>query len=116
MINNGFGITTESTLHTKEGQSNFFIGSLDAVRVLFEYLFSSNQTMKEKNKYVILFLQHHINKNNTKILIKLLSDQALRDCHPSILKSILIMTENVQGLEEYRLKTVQIFQEKMEVQ
>jgi hypothetical protein len=113
MGNNGFGVSTDTTMQTYPTTTNSFIGKLDAVRVLFEYIFTSPHSMKQKNKYVFLFLDHHIKINNVKLLNRYLSDNALRDCHPSILKSTLIMTENVPGIEESRAKVVHLFNEKM---
>ncbi len=87
--------------------------NLNNVRVIYEYLFSSEDTLKEKNKYLILFLQHHIQNNDLDILNKFLSDCAIKDLHASLLKSSLIMIENVEGLNELYILTEELLNNKL---
>lgn len=100
MRNNSFAISTRADLnvsdfHTFESTGNH---NLDVIRVLFEYLFTTEHSLKEQNKYLYLFLQSYIEQNNIELINRLLSDNALNDLHPSLIKSILIMTERIEGV------------------
>ena len=115
MGNNSFAISTMTDLnvndlHTFESTGN---QNLDVIRILFEYLFTTEDSLKEQNKYLFLFLQSYIQQNNTEILNRLLSDNALSDLHPSLLKSILIMTEHLEDVNNNRESVSQILNAKI---
>jgi hypothetical protein len=116
MENNTFAVST--TLATLQvGNLNYTFTStqnMDMVRVLYEYLFTTDQSMKEKNKFLLLFLQGYIQENNVELIKRILSENALKDLHPSLIKSALIMTEHLQGIEASRERAAQIFKEKMQ--
>nr|WP_315209068.1 hypothetical protein [uncultured Flavobacterium sp.] len=90
------------------GKKNF-----DNIRIIYEYLFSSEDSLKEKNKYLILFLQHHIQNDAINIVNKFLSDCAIRDLHASLLKSSLIMIQNVDELNELYISTEELLNSKL---
>jgi hypothetical protein len=95
--------------------SNFeATGSLDAGYVLFDYLFTVEQTMKEKNKVLLLFLQDHVARNNVNLINRILLDNAFKDLHASLLKSALIMTEHLAGVEKGRQKISSILNDKLQ--
>lgn len=87
-------------------------GNLDAVNVLFEYIFTTEQNLKSQNKYLILFLQNYLNQD-IEVVKSFLLDDALEDLHVSLLKSVLIVTENVEELVEIRSKLLKIFSNKL---
>lgn len=116
MGNNTFAVsTTMATLEVKD--LNFTHTStqkMDLIRAIYEYLFTADQTMKEKNKFLLLFLQSCIQDSDIELINRILSENALKDLHPSLIKSALIMTEHVTGTEASRQKASQIFNEKMQ--
>jgi hypothetical protein len=83
--------------------------NLDSVSVLFEYLFTTEQNLKSQNKYLILFLQHYINED-IEIVKKFFLDDAIEDLHISLLKSALLISENIAELEESRARLSSIFE------
>src|SRR5688572_18399526 len=104
MASNIFATATTSNLYVGELNKVTTTGkqNLDKVRAVVEYLFTTPNSMKEQNKYLLLFLQTLIQENNKADLKRFLSDEALAELHPSLLKSILIMIENVSDLEQSR--------------
>lgn len=76
--------------------------SLDKVRVLFEYFFTTTCSMKDQNKYLILFIQYHVQNNELEILNRLFSDNAIKDLHVSLIKSASIFTSNIDELKDVR--------------
>lgn len=86
--------------------------NIDVVRILYDHIFSSEDSMKDKNKFLMLYLQHYITADDTNLINRVLSDTAITDLHPSLLKSMLIMTENVNGVN--REKVIQLLADKMQ--
>jgi hypothetical protein len=64
---------------------------------LFDYIFSSDN-LREKNKKVFLFLDKYY--NNKEVIRRFLTDSALNDVDASILKSALVMVNNISGLDK----------------
>ncbi len=87
--------------------------SLDIVRVLFEYLFTTSQSLKSQNKYFLLYLQHHISEKNFEIINRVFTDGAMSDLNISLLKSAIIITENIVEVDESRQKISTIFEQKL---
>ncbi len=116
MSNNPFIASTTSSLQIRDLSSVTTTGTqnLDMVRVLFEYLFTTKHTLKDQNKSLMLYLQEYVNKNNTETINRILSDNAVIDLDPSLLKSMLILTEHVAGSEQSRTKVFEIFNNKMQ--
>jgi hypothetical protein len=94
---------------------NITIGNknLDKVRVLFEYLFTTSDTLKSQNKYLILFIQHYIQENKIETINRFLLDNAISDLDVSLLKSTLLITDNVKELAESRLNAKAAFEKKI---
>ncbi|EKT3958621.1 hypothetical protein AAIP55_002393 [Flavobacterium psychrophilum] len=94
---------------------NISIGdeNLDSVRVLFEYLFTTEQSLKLQNKYLILFIHHYIQENKKEIINNFFLDNAIEDLDISLLKSALLITENLPELSESRLIVNSIFEKKI---
>lgn len=87
---------------------------LDSVRVLYEYLFNAKASMKDKNKLVFLTMQNYVQEREFKIISDFFLDAALRDLHPSYIKSALIMTEAVDHeVARARKRAIRIFKEKI---
>lgn len=87
--------------------------NLDQVRVVYEYLFVSTQSLKQKNKYLLKFI-HDLVQVNSESVNRFLKDDAINDLDISLLKSILIMTNNVELLTESRKKVEMIYNEKFQ--
>ena len=100
-------LTSESLVQTT-GKKGF-----DSVRIIYEYLFSSEDSLKDKNKYLFLFLQHHIKENNIDIVGRFLNDSAIKELHPSLLKSALIMTDNVLEVNQFHQIVEEILNQKI---
>jgi len=97
--NNGFGLATMNKLKV---DAAFYgkIGKPSKVTIFFERIFAKEESMIDKNEFVFLFLQNEISKNNMEIINGILSDtSAIGDLKPSLIKSILIMTKNVDGVD-----------------
>lgn len=99
--NNGFGLATMNNLkvcpewYGKTGTSS-------KVTIFFSRIFGKDESMIDKNEFVFLFLQNEISKNNMAIINRILSDtSAIVDLKPSIIKSILIMTKNLAGVDSH---------------
>lgn len=107
---------TTSTSALKLGTPTLATGmrNLDHVRLFFESFFTATTSLKDQNKFLFLFLHEYVTQNNTDTINKILSDNAFKDLHPSLLKSALIITENVPGVEQSREKVMSIFNEKMQ--
>lgn len=90
---------------------NVIEDNLDQVRVVYEYLFVSTQSLKQKNKYLLKFI-HDLIPVNSATIDRFLKDEAIIDLDISLLKSILIMTNNVECLVESRKKVEFIYNEK----
>lgn len=72
----------------------------DNIFELFGYLFSHTDSLIEKNKFLILYLQDLIVNNNLDWVKAIISDSAFEDLHPSLLKSALIITDNIGQIKE----------------
>lgn len=113
-MKNSFAISTITNLNVNDLSTfeSTGIDNFDALTVLFEYLFTTEASLKDQNKYLFLFLQHYIEQHDVELINKLLSENALNDLHPSLLKSILIMTERIAD-EAALLKVTQILTAKI---
>ena len=77
----------------------------------FDYIFATAESMKDRNKRLMLLINKYL--LNKGFLQKLMLEPALVDFHSSLLKSILVMTQNIDGLEEERRRVQQILNGKM---
>lgn len=101
-------ITTSYLASTHESK---FIGqALDPTDVLYSYLFNHEVSLKDRNKYLLLFLQEHISKGNLTTVKKvLLKTDTFHELHVSFLKAMLIMTEHVDEVAELRAQLSEIY-------
>ena len=87
--------------------------NLDKVRVLFEYLFAKEDNIVKQNKFLILFLQNYIKENQLEIVKRFLVETvAIKDLDISLIKSALLITDNIEYFSISRLEVCQIFNEK----
>ena len=115
-MGNSIYITSSSSNFNIENiTENITIGdeNLDSVRVLFEYLFTTEHSLKSQNKYLILFIQHYILDNKSATIKRFFLDNAIEDLDASLLKSALLITENIPELSESRLTVSSIFEKKL---
>lgn len=81
-------------------------GGLDKASVLFEYLFKNTDSLTEKNKVLFIFLEDNIRRNDLNTINRFINDDAINDLHKSLLKSCLLMVENLQGVSTERILTI----------
>jgi hypothetical protein len=115
MRNSTYTSTTLSAISIDYINDNIFTGqpNFDPVSVVFEYLFNTDNSLKDQNKFVFLFLQRQISNNKIDIVHNLFSEKsALSDLHPSLLKSMLIMSENIPALAQSRENVESIYSNK----
>lgn len=95
---------TLSTSHIKEQTTTS--SNSDRIRVLFEYLFSTEDSLKSRNKFLFLFLAQHIETGKTDVINQFINDDAIIDLHISLLKSTLLMVENLEGVSNNKIKQI----------
>ncbi|MBS1601162.1 MAG: hypothetical protein JST42_00745 [Bacteroidetes bacterium] len=110
MLGRVFATTTNNTVNLDNLQVSQSTGTQ---RMLFEYFFTTADSLKEQNKLFFIFLQYAVNNNGHELVQRILSDDALKDIHPSLIKSALIMTEHVPGLEAATKKAHEILLSKL---
>lgn len=100
--------TTGSSVElTLENEYSSTAGSvLKQDRVIFSYLFTTQDRLKEQNKKLFLFLNSNLIEGNLRVINSFVNDCAIRDLHLSLLKSALIMTESHDGIETQFLKEI----------
>jgi hypothetical protein len=81
----------------------------DVIQTLFEYLNSTSNSLKDKNIYIMLFLNEYIKRHDIELLNKFLYDSRIKELKPSLLKSILIMIENVSELNNTQGEITKIY-------
>ena len=79
----------------------------DTLTVIFSYIFSSDDTMRVKNRTLLKFIQSLIKNNEIQTLNRFLSDNALFDFHASLLKSTLIICNNLKGVNKESLSKIE---------
>lgn len=95
------------------GESEFIGQSLDPVDVLYSYLFRNEETLKDRNKFLILFLQGHISASNWDVVKKTLTQSTtFYELHISFLKAMLLMTEKVTEVAEAKDKVLEIYHQR----
>jgi hypothetical protein len=83
-------------------------------QLLFTCLFSATATMKDKNKFILLTFQHYIKLGRLDVIDEFFRESALADLHPSLIKSALVMTQDLdQHMHESRIRATQIFEAKI---
>lgn len=87
--------------------------TINFVWLFYNSLFGSEISMKEKNKILILKFQDFIRQDHADLINNILSDSALADLHPSLIKSALIMTSGIAEKLPARQKAADILAKKM---
>jgi hypothetical protein len=86
---------------------------VDPVWYVYSFLFNNQISLKDRNKWLLLFLQHHIVENNICLLKDLMSELTpIRDMHISFVKAILMMTEHVEEVQEERDRISDIYNQR----
>lgn len=78
----------------------------------FDYYCVSSDSLVDRNKTMMLFLQKGIENHQYDILDKFINDDRVENLHLSLLKSILIMVENCKEISS--AKVSKVFKQKME--
>lgn len=99
MFNSQLNVTTSTTVNIDSSFEDTGVHNIDVGRIFFEYLFCQEDSLKNKNKFIFLFLQTCIAQKNIDVLSRILGDPAMSDLHPSLIKSALIMARGVSGIE-----------------
>lgn len=106
-------ITSEMSLPNLENNIISSNQELDKVWLLFEYFFTTDCSLKDQNKHLILFIQHHIQENDFTTLNRLFQDDGINDLHVSLLKSASIFTSNIENLRNEKEKLDLLVKEKL---
>ena len=106
--------TTTANLQFNQ-DNNAIIGQeqLDPVRIIFEYFFTTEHTMKKQNMFLLTFLEYYIANNRSDIVKQFLSETALNDLHASLLNSTIFMIENIPQLQDEKHRIAGILNEKL---
>ena len=94
-----YTVTTDNTRITQLHSQSHWSGIVDKISLVYDYLFSSEDSIIEKNKYAILFVQHSVQNEDFETIIKFLNDSSLSDLDISILYSMSIITKQFIQLE-----------------
>lgn len=102
---NNISTNTSLFISSIKGQTTTS-SNFDPVRVLFEYLFSSEDSLKLRNKFLFQFLAQHIETKEIDVINQFINDDAIIDLHVSLLKSTLLMIENLEGVPNGKIKQI----------
>ncbi|RFM36035.1 hypothetical protein [Chitinophaga silvisoli] len=111
MFSSQINISTGTAVNFENPIQDSGIRNIDEVRIFFECLFNQEDSLKNKNKFVFLFLQTCIAQKKTDILARILEEPAMADLHPSLIKSALIMTDGLSEIEEAFSKLQGVYHE-----
>ena len=75
----------------------------------YNYLFSSTDSLKQRNEFVFLFFQYHLKVENYSLISQILHNGANNELHRSLLKAMLVMTDGVEVLLDGYEKVLHIF-------
>ena len=91
--------TTDNRKMKQLSAQNHRSGFVSKVSLVYDYLLASEDSIIEKNKYSILFVQHAVQSNDFEIIEKFVNDDYIFDLDISILYSISIITKQFDQLE-----------------
>lgn len=84
--------------------------------ILFEYLFRTDESLVAKNKFLIMYFQRQVENKNFSLVNSIFSQTGvLIDLHPSLLKSMLIMTSSCDISPDLMKNVKNILEAKMNV-
>lgn len=78
---------------------------------VYENCFSDSLNMRERNKFIFLFINRNIKR--LEIIKAFINDDAFSDLHPSIIKSFLVATQSLNGIEEERAYADNLLSQKL---
>ncbi len=99
--------SASKSFNMNNSSPNISIGMPDKLTLLFERIFSTNEKIRNKNKFLLLFLNSLIQLKETDLINRYLNDDALRDFHPSLLKSTLLIIQPIDGVKQEYINNVQ---------
>lgn len=77
----------------------------------FRQMFDDGQSLVERNRFLMLYVDKIISSKEIPTLFKLMNDNAVMDFHPSLMKSLLLITSSIKDQ-----KTITELWTKIEVQ
>ncbi len=69
------------------------------ITFVFGQIFSQEIDLFEKNDFLYGYIDTLVLDKNYEVIIKLLESEYLFECPPSILKTILLMTESIKNID-----------------
>lgn len=108
----GMSLSISYSLSDCESYQN--IGMDNDVAGFFAYVFNPDENILDRTDFTFSFFQQLLNDNNVKAIRDVLSDKAtIEDVNLSIVQAILIMTENVEEVQDVRQHVQQNFDYRM---
>ncbi len=108
-----YTVTTDNTRIIQSSTQNHWSGIIDKVSVVYDYLFGSDDSIIEKNKYVILFVQHTVQNGDFKTINRFLSDSSISELDISILYSISIIINQFNELDFQLVRLKKLIESKV---
>lgn len=71
------------------------------VKVILDKIFDENTKMKDKNTFLLLSLDEMIKEKKYSTIHRLITSEKLCDFHPSLLMSLLIITESIKDVSNF---------------
>lgn len=102
MITSKFGTATTSSgmIYCEDNYSD--IAEISEVASVFEHIFGSNKSLRERNKNLIASINNLLAEGKKDVIENFLSDKCLSEAHPSFLKTILVITNTQEGIVNQR--------------
>ena len=88
--------------------------NFDVVEICYLRLINKDIGLKDRNKYLILFIQTHLREKNFEVLNTLIGRANLNGLHISLLKGMLIMTDFHEDLTYSHGALKKYYQERIE--
>lgn len=96
--------------------SNMTIGTPDQVVAMYNYLFSANIDMIDRNRFLYKTLNELQNSGieGKGTVVKFVKENAFCDLHPSLMQTTLLMTQNIQDIAAERERILIRLKEKLQ--
>jgi len=75
-------------------------------RRLYDYFLATGDKLKDQNKELFLFLDSNLRAGKLDVVNNFVNNPAIKALHVSLVKSALIMTENLENINTDFLNTV----------
>lgn len=79
---------------------------INTIEELFEYIYSDEHSMKNKNKAVLLFIDGKITTREYDVINEYINDDRLADLHPSLIFSSYLMVRDSEIFLKEKLKAI----------